>query len=152
MNHGSNGVRPPPARSPPTCAPLVTSRNHFGGRDSKQVEILQRAAAAAPKKAKGWGREFKRGSVFGPKLTHWPSTCHCGTSFCARAMSPSKNAAARGGGGHGGGKPTHFLAVRLSPASVHRPLESERGYRVLRRSPRWSEAGSLDYLRDVTYY
>ena len=35
---------------------------------------------------------------------------------------------------------------------IVRPLESERGYRMLRRSPRWSEAGSLDYLRDVTYY
>ena len=35
---------------------------------------------------------------------------------------------------------------------IVRPLESERGYRMLRRSPRWSEAGSLDYLRDVTHY
>ena len=52
-------------------------------------------------------------------------------------MSPSKNAAARGGGGHGGGKATHFLAVRLSPASVHlvRKLQTHMGNAYCETNP-----------------
>jgi len=114
------------ARSPPTCAPLtghVTQTILDAATPSKQVSSNERLAP--PEKLLG----IQWGDPSSVPNSHWPSTCHCGTSFCARAMSPSKNAAARGGGGHGGGKPTHFLAVRLSPASVHlvRKLQTHMG-------------------------
>ena len=63
MNHGSNGVRPPPARTKPTHLCTTGHVTQPFWRPRLQAGLLQRAAAAPPnsQKAKGLGEGIQKG-------------------------------------------------------------------------------------------